>query len=82
MDGDQVGVDRSQRDRREIALRILRDEALAQDAVQETFLSVWRTADRFLAERASARTCGLVYSPTGNSACASCACPITLNTYD
>jgi RNA polymerase sigma-70 factor (ECF subfamily) len=39
-----------------LALRILRDEALAQDAVQEAFLSVWRTADRFLAERASAST--------------------------
>jgi RNA polymerase sigma factor (sigma-70 family) len=39
-----------------LALRILRDEALAQDAVQEAFLSVWRTADRFLAERAAART--------------------------
>jgi RNA polymerase sigma-70 factor (ECF subfamily) len=39
-----------------LALRVLRDEALAQDAVQEAFLAVWRTADRFLAERASART--------------------------
>jgi RNA polymerase sigma-70 factor (ECF subfamily) len=39
-----------------LALRILRDEALAQDAVQEAFLAVWRTADRFLAERAAART--------------------------
>lgn len=39
-----------------LALRILRDEALAQDAVQEAFLTVWRTADRFLAERAQART--------------------------
>jgi RNA polymerase sigma-70 factor (ECF subfamily) len=39
-----------------LALRILRDESLAQDAVQEAFLGVWRTADRFLAERASART--------------------------
>jgi RNA polymerase sigma-70 factor (ECF subfamily) len=39
-----------------LALRILRDEALAQDAVQEAFLAVWRTADRFLAERASPST--------------------------
>lgn len=39
-----------------VALRVLRDEALAQDAVQEAFLGVWRNADRFLAERAKAST--------------------------
>jgi RNA polymerase sigma factor (sigma-70 family) len=39
-----------------LALRVLRDEALAQDAVQEAFLAIWRSADRFLAERAKAST--------------------------
>jgi RNA polymerase sigma-70 factor (ECF subfamily) len=39
-----------------LALRVLRDEQLAEDAVQEGFLAVWRTADRFLPERAKAST--------------------------
>src|SRR2546430_12600459 len=39
-----------------LALRILRDDALAQDAVQEAFLGVWRAAGRFTAERAKPST--------------------------
>ena len=39
-----------------LALRVLRDEALAEDAVQEAFLAVWRGASRFMPERAKAST--------------------------
>jgi RNA polymerase sigma factor (sigma-70 family) len=39
-----------------LALRVLRDEALAEDAVQDAFLAVWRTAPRFVPERARAST--------------------------
>jgi RNA polymerase sigma-70 factor, ECF subfamily len=39
-----------------IAFRILRDERLAEDAVQEGFLAVWRTAAAFRPERAKAST--------------------------
>ena len=39
-----------------LALRILRDEKLAEDAVQEGFLAAWRNADRFMPERAKAST--------------------------
>jgi RNA polymerase sigma factor (sigma-70 family) len=37
-----------------LALRVLRDPALAEDAVQEAFLAVWRGAQRFVPERAKA----------------------------
>ena len=39
-----------------LAYRVLRDDRLAEDAVQEAFLAVWRTAARFTAERAKAST--------------------------
>jgi RNA polymerase sigma-70 factor, ECF subfamily len=39
-----------------LAFRILRDDALAQDAVQEAFLAAWRAAGRFTAERAKPST--------------------------
>ncbi len=39
-----------------LAYRVLRDEALAEDAVQEAFLGLWRTAGSFVPERAKAST--------------------------
>jgi RNA polymerase sigma factor (sigma-70 family) len=39
-----------------LALRIVRDTALAEDVVQEAFLTIWRSAARFVAERGKART--------------------------
>ena len=36
-----------------LALRILRDETLAEDAVQDAFLTVWRSAARYRPDRAA-----------------------------
>jgi len=39
-----------------LALRVVRDERLAEDVVQEAFLALWRTAGRFVPERGKAST--------------------------
>lgn len=39
-----------------VALRVLRDQALAEDAVQEAFLAIWRSADAYRRERAKPAT--------------------------
>lgn len=38
-----------------LALRVVRDRQLAEDAVQEAFVAIWRTASTFDADRGSAR---------------------------
>jgi RNA polymerase sigma-70 factor (ECF subfamily) len=48
--------DRTSRVAYGLALRVLRDERHAEDAVQEAFLQVWRSAATFRAERAKAST--------------------------
>jgi RNA polymerase sigma-70 factor (ECF subfamily) len=48
--------DRYSRSAYGLALRVVRDRALAQDAVQEGFLAVWRNAGKFEAERAKPST--------------------------
>jgi len=44
-----------------LALRVLRDQALAEDAVQDAFLQVWRSAERFDPARAKASTWVLTF---------------------
>jgi RNA polymerase sigma factor (sigma-70 family) len=39
-----------------LALRVLRDERLAEDAVQEAFLAIWRQAASYRPDRAKAQT--------------------------
>jgi RNA polymerase sigma-70 factor, ECF subfamily len=58
--GDETALaelyDRTSRVAYGLAFRVLRDDRLAEDAVQEGFLAVWRTAGAFRAERAKAST--------------------------
>lgn len=44
-----------------LARRILRDDTLAEDAVQDAFVAVWKNARRFVPERAKAATWIMVF---------------------
>jgi RNA polymerase sigma factor (sigma-70 family) len=44
-----------------LALRVVRDPALAEDAVQDAFLQVWRSAETFQPNRAKAATWVLTF---------------------
>lgn len=46
-----------------LAYRVLQDGAAAEDVVQDAFLSIWRRADSFRADRGSLRTwlCSIVH---------------------
>jgi RNA polymerase sigma-70 factor (ECF subfamily) len=57
-DDDALGVlyDRFGRPAYRLAYRIVRDQALAEDAVQEAFLAIWRSADAYKRERAKPST--------------------------
>ena len=59
-EGDQDALselyDRYQAQMYGLAMRITNDAALAQDAVQEAFVGVWRNASRYTDARASVRT--------------------------
>jgi RNA polymerase sigma factor (sigma-70 family) len=57
-DHDALGVlyDRFGRLAYGLAFRILRDQALAEDAVQDAFLAVWRSAEAYKRERAKPST--------------------------
>jgi len=58
--GDELALaelyDRHARVAYGLAIRVLRDPTLAEDAVQEAFLTVWRTAGAFLADRGKPST--------------------------
>jgi RNA polymerase sigma factor (sigma-70 family) len=57
-DDDALGAlyDRFGRIAYRLAYRVLQDQALAEDAVQEAFLAVWRSADSYRRERAKPGT--------------------------